>query len=90
MEVITDEQKAEALTEHFHNMHKTDDTNATKEQTNIKNDVNKLIRTISESDEHYFATYLTNPKELHGIIKKLQKSRSPGDDRISCNKISNN
>jgi hypothetical protein len=28
--------------------------------------------------EHYFATYLTNPKELCGIIKKLPNSKSPG------------
>jgi hypothetical protein len=73
----------------FHNVHKTDDTNATQEQTNIKNEVNKLIHTISESDEHYFATYLTNPKELCGIIKKLPNSKSPGEDRI-CNKVIKN
>jgi hypothetical protein len=88
-EAITDEQKAEALAEHFYNVHKIDDTNATQEQTNIKNKVNKLIHTISESDEHYFATNLTNPKELHGIIKKLPNSKSPGEDRI-CNKIIKN
>jgi hypothetical protein len=67
MEANTNEQKAEAPVERFHNVYKTDDTNATQEQTNIKNEVNKLIHTISESDEHYFFFFFNLPFPFFAI-----------------------
>jgi hypothetical protein len=89
IEAVTDAQKAEVLAQHFHKIHKNDDTQNTNEQNDIQTRIAELLKAKQKLDTQYYDQNITNPEELLQIIKKLPNNKSPGEDRID-NKIIKN
>lgn len=78
---LTDLEKAEMLADQFEQVHKIDGDKDTPEQQTIKRTVQTLL-TDDVTDHEQIRKQLTNPTEIHNIIKTLNPHKAPGDDEI--------
>lgn len=83
-EAYTDKDKAEMIATQYENVHRIDITNNNPQQKEIIKRVKEIIekREENNSNENLNKQFVTSPKEINNIIRKLPSLKAPGKDGI--------
>ncbi|KAK2577940.1 hypothetical protein KPH14_012919, partial [Odynerus spinipes] len=79
-EAVTDIEKANLLASQFEAVHNIDLAQNTQEQDDIISQVQNFIDNTKTDNE--WTKFITSPKEIINVIKKLPACKAPGADKI--------